>query len=386
MFRDQLPGGDIDQDIALSLLTYTQQGEQEAEGPDDVDIGEAHLVGAGAIGNGAVWALARCKDLRGKLHVVDHETIDLPNLQRYVLAGQADVEASKCEAAAAPFTAPGIEVVPHRCTWADYVAARGDWRFDTVAVALDTGADRITVQAALPRWIANAWTQDIDLGVSRHRFGDGRACLACLYMPTGPVKSEHERLADELRMPEAVMEIKQMLQLSVTLNEHFIHRVAGAMGLPVEPLMQFVGRPLREFHHAAICGGLAFTLTGGTEPVRAIVPMAFQSALAGIMLAAEIVKHAAGWPEAGAVSTRVNLLRPLARYLDDPIAPDRSGRCICADPDFKASYVLKYAPDPSLNICAATCSIEQTTPRVVRAKSGGKCLVALRHGDPVSCA
>ena len=116
------------------------------------------------------------------------------------------------------------------------------------------------------------------------------------------------------------------------------------LAIPVEPLMRFVGRPLREFHQATICGGLAFTLTGGVVPVRAVVPMSFQSALAGIMLAAELVKHAAGWPEPAAVSTRINLLRPLGQHLHDPIAPDPSGRCICNDPDFKAAYELKYAP------------------------------------------
>jgi len=342
VFREQLPGGDLDQDLALSLLTYDRPGQSKPEVPAIVDLGEAHLVGVGAIGNGAVWALARCKGVSGRLHLVDDEAIDLPNLQRYVLAGQADVDASKCDAAAARFSAPGLEVVPHRSTWAEYVAKRGDWRFDKVAVALDTGTDRITLQATLPRWIVNAWTQDLDLGVSRHRFGDGRACLACLYMPTGQVKSEHERLADELHMPAAAPEIKQMLQLPVPLNDAFIQRVAAAMGIPPEPLMPFVGRPLREFHQAAICGGLAFTLTGGAHPVRVGVPMSFQSALAGIMLAGELVKHAAGWPEPAAVSTRVNLLRPLAPYLHDPIAPDRSGRCICADGDFIDAYRRKY--------------------------------------------
>ena len=342
VFRDQLAGGDPDREMEVSLLTYGHPGDA-AWRSTVVDLVEGYLVGAGAIGNGAAWALARCHGLRGRLNVIDHEAIDLSNLQRYVMACQEDVGAQKAGAAVRHFAGTGLEIVPHASTWTEYVAARGDWRFESVAVALDTGRDRIDVQAALPRWIANAWTQDLDLGVSRHQFGDGRACLACLYMPTGTVKNEHERLADELRMPEAVMDIKAMLQRGLPVDKPFLHRVAAAMEIPVEPLMRFVGRPLREFHQAAICGGLAFTLTGGVEPVRAVVPMSFQSALAGIMLAAEMVKHAAGWPEPAAVSTRINLLRPLGQYLYDPIAPDPSGRCICKDPDFKAAYKLKYA-------------------------------------------
>ena len=39
-------------------------------------------------------------------------------------------------------------------------------------------------------------------------------------------------------------------------------------------------------------------LTGGAGAGAAVVPMAFQSALAGIMLAADLVKHAVGMPTA----------------------------------------------------------------------------------------
>lgn len=342
VFRDQLPDGETDQDLVLSLLTHARPDGSEPVVAKDVNLGEAHLVGIGAIGNGAVWALSRLKGLRGTLHLVDGEDVDLSNLQRYALAVQADVGASKSEQAATLFTDAGLTVVPHRATWAKYIAKRDDWHFDRVAVALDTAVDRITVQAALPRWIVNAWTQDLDLGISRHRFGNGRACLACLYIPNGEVKSEHERLADELHIPDAAQEIKRMLQLSSPLEAPFIERVAEAMSIPAAELMRFVGCPVRDFHQATICGGLAFVLSGGAQPVRAVVPMAFQSALAGVMLAAELVKHAVGLPEPKAVSTRINLLRPIATYLHIPVPPNRSRRCICSDPDFQAAYHGKY--------------------------------------------
>ncbi|MFX7902704.1 hypothetical protein ABTK34_19770, partial [Acinetobacter baumannii] len=80
--------------------------------------------------------------------------------------------------------------------WADYVHGRSKWTFERVAVALDTAEDRIALQASLPKWIVNAWTQDVDLGVSRHNFADGGACLACLYLPTVAVKNEHERVSE----------------------------------------------------------------------------------------------------------------------------------------------------------------------------------------------
>ncbi|MER9751383.1 hypothetical protein [Mesorhizobium sp. M0140] len=111
----------------------------------------------------------------------------------------------------------------------------------------------------------------------------------------------------------------------------------AAMAVPFEPLAAFVGQPLRSFYQQVICGGLVFQLSDGSRLLRTVVPMAFQSALAGIMLAADLVKHSAGFPMSPTTSTRVNLLRPLGSHLHDPKAKDSSGRCICSDEDFIAA-------------------------------------------------
>lgn len=57
----------------------------------------------------------------------------------------------------------------------------------------------------------------------------------------------------------------------------------------------------------------------------AVVPIAFQSALAGIGLAADLVKHAAGLPMPASTSTRMNLLRPLAPVLPIHLRAMRQG-------------------------------------------------------------
>lgn len=215
--------------------------------------------------------------------------------------------------------------------------------FERVAVALDNAADRIGLQASLARWIVNAWTQELDLGISRHEFDEGKACLACLYMPAGAIKSEDEKLAEELRLPEAKQEIRELLQKGDGVSENFVQRVATAFAVPYAQLQPFVGQPLRNFHQKAICGGMMIGLTGTGTPGMAVVPMAFQSALAGLGLAADLVKHAAGLPVPASTSTRVNLLRPLASVLADPHAHDASGRCICSDEDFLNAYRRKYA-------------------------------------------
>lgn len=343
IFGHQLTGADLDDSIDLCLRTY---GRGKAVDPSScdlsVDLGETHLVGLGAIGHGALWALARQPGLSGRLHVIDHEAIELSNLQRYVLAGQSNVGTSKAALASAGLRTTGLEVEAHPVKWADYIARRGDWFLERVGVALDTSADRIAVQGALPRWIANAWTQEHDLGISRHGFDDGKACLCCMYIPHGRSKDEHLLIAEELGIPDAHEQVKTLLQTNTGVAADFVARIATAMGVPFEPLATFVGQPLRSFYQQAICGGLVFQLSGGSRLVRTVVPMAFQSALAGIMLAAELVKHAAGLPASATTSTRMNLLRPLGSHLNDPKAKDASGRCICADEEFLAVFRQKY--------------------------------------------
>ncbi len=341
VFGDQIHGGGLDEEIDLNLLTYRQKDASTLD-LRDIDIGDSHLVGIGAIGNGAVWALGRTKEVRGNLSLIDHEKADLSNLQRYVLTVQADIDVPKVDIATRVLASTSLTVMPIAEKWQDYVGSRPDWRFERVAVALDTAADRIVVQGALPKWIGNAWTQTDDLGVSRHVFSDGKACLACLYLPTGKTKDEPDLIAETLRMPEAALQIKTLLQTEAPVDADFVQHVAAAFGVQFEELSQFIGSPVRSFYQRAVCGGLLLKLTDGQQGSAATVPMAFQSALAGIMLAAEVLKHASGRYESAMTMTRINLLRPLASHLDDPRARDTTGRCICCDEDFKRAYREKY--------------------------------------------
>lgn len=343
VFADQIPSGSLDTDIALDLRSYRSKTTADTDdeiGP--VDLGETHLVGLGAIGNGTVWALSRLSSLTGTLHLIDHETVDLSNLQRYAMMGQADIDAAKVDVAASLLADTGLKVVPHRATWGAYLAARNDWHLERVAAALDTARDRIAVQGALPRWIVNAWTQEGDLGVSRHGFTDGRACLACLYLPAGEVKDEDDRIAEELGLPEAQPEVRRMLQTSEPVSVAFVERIATALGVPFDALRPFAGQPLRSFYQSTVCGGVVFRLTDGGRPVGITVPMAFQSALAGILLAADLSKDARGGLKTVTTVTRFNLLRPLGTHFNDPHARDATGRCICADPDYIKIYNDKY--------------------------------------------
>ncbi len=354
VFSSQLQNGDLDEDLTMSLLDYDPTSTARANpelGP--VDLGESHLVGLGAIGNGAVWALSKVPGLSGNLHLVDHEKVDLTNLQRYVLATMADVDASKVALAEGFLRGTGLETHPRPERWGAYLAARDAWKLETVAVAVDSAEDRVGIQAVLPRWVVNAWTQPEDLGVSRHSFDGDHACLACLYLPEGEQKSEATLVAEAVGLPNEWQHVGERLLKDVPTERPFLERIAVAKGLALERLLPFEGRSLRALYVEGWCGRavIGFDAEEG-KVARAEVPMAFQSALAGVMLAAELVARTTGLKDAPPpVETRINLLQPLAEALSFPIAKDTRERCICQDEDFVRAYRAKYQSQTGLGLC-----------------------------------
>lgn len=344
VFSSELPKGDLDSAFSLSLLDYQKNGPRKhLAARSEIDLGETSLIGLGAIGNGAIWALANTDNLVGRLHLIDHEVVELSNLQRYVLMGQEHVEQSKVEAAAVWLDRPRLDVHPHPHRWADFLATRDDWDLHRVAVAVDTAADRVNIQAALPRRTFNAWTQAEDLGVSRHTDFLDAPCLACLYLPDGEAPSQSRLIADAVGLPEAEGEFRALLYLRTPVDRALLERIAKAKGVPLEPLLDYEGRPLQDFYSRAVCGGVLLHLgaTAGAASVDA--PLAFQSALAGILLAAEVVIDAANLrPTPTPTTTRIDLLRPLTPVLSFPEKKHRSGLCICQDGDYRSAYAAKY--------------------------------------------
>lgn len=344
VFREQLEDGAPDDSIRLSIYDFGQGEEATSHAFGSADLGEVFLVGIGAIGNATAWTFSRSPRLSGSLHLVDPQRIDTGNVQRYVLTGPSDVGKLKVDVATeALASAPGLAVTPHSLSWGEFLAERGSYRLDAVGVALDSATDRIAVQASLPRWVVNAWTQKENLGVSRHRFLDDRACLACLYMPNHSYQSDSERIAAEIGLPEAELEVRAMLARRDPVNPEMLARIAAANGVDSADLRRFEGRDLYAFHSEAVCGGAVLRLGGGSTSQQSVeAPMAFQSALAGVLLASEMTVHAMNPRADRSTRTEINLLRPLGERLSHNDKKAGSGTCLCQDQDFVDSYRAKY--------------------------------------------
>lgn len=345
VFAVQLPGSQLDSAIALSVLDLNPNALKPMNPPlKEIDFGEFQLVGAGAVGNGFLWALSRLKG-KGELHLVDAELLERSNLQRYAMTAPSDEGKFKSDLGKTWLSGGQLSVKSHKATWEDYVAARGDWRFERVAVAVDNAATRIQVQAALPRSVFNSWTQVGEVGLSRHTFLGDAACLACLYLPKGKTLNFDDIVLKALRLPENgpnLMEVRTRLDTGQTTERAFLERVSTAANISIERLLPFEGKPLRNFYAEAICGGAVLEFGSGGQHNRADVPMAFQSALAGILLAADVVADVARLRSMLPTITQIDLLRTLPSIASTPQRKHTDSRCICGDPDFVNQYLVKY--------------------------------------------
>ena len=218
------------------------------------------------------------------------------------------------------------------------------YKWERILVALDSARDRRAVQGSLPRWIANAWTQLGDLGTSTHSFLGDDACLACLYLPMQKSKSQDQIVAEGLKIPQFQDQVRFLLGNGQAVGREICDAVATAWDISAERLKPYVTRPMRELWVEGICGGGIIPLgEGGPAPRELQVPLAFQSALAGILLAAEAVCDLlTGGIRRRTSVRRMDVLRRLGDPLPQPARKAGTGRCICEDPDFIAAYRAKY--------------------------------------------
>jgi len=223
----------LDKDSTFFVLE--SELSRTADPPLAVSLGEVVLVGAGAIGNAAAWAFSRLP-MEGVLRIVDHQVIDLGNLQRYVLAERDDEGKSKSKVdILARYFNGKVRAKAHALKFEDFVVSEG-YLWTRMMLALDSSRDRRAAQASLPQWIANAWTQPGDLGVSSHDFLHG-ACVSCLYLPEHALENEDAIIAAALGVPNQLMQIRTPLHNGQGVPRELLDVISAARNIPIERLL-----------------------------------------------------------------------------------------------------------------------------------------------------
>ena len=337
LFRHVFLGGlGWERDVEFTVPGAEQFGDGIADFAGEV--GDLVLAGAGAVGNATAWALAH-SEVRGTIEIVDHEAVDLGNLQRYVLAERNDEHKRKAELVAGKFTGT-LDARAHDCRISDFLE-KAHHKAENLLLALDSVKDRRAAQASLPRRVANAWTQPGDLGVSLHEFLDG-ACVNCLYLPDVRQRNEDEIIAEALGVPDKLMEVRELLYLRAGAPKGLLEEIANARGLPLDKLLAFEGRPLRNLYTEGFCGGAVIPLSETGAPANELhVPLAHQSALAGVLLAAAAVAMGLRGC-AGSVVAQYDVLKPQERFQIYPAAKRPGNNCICQDEDYREVYRKKH--------------------------------------------
>jgi hypothetical protein len=345
---------------SLDLVTLIDADpDRPTPWPTVADLGRIHLAGCGAIGQAAVAALAQLP-VSGTLVAIDHDTIDLGNLQRYVLTTDADESTVKPVLIERALAASTIDVEKVETRWGD--DDRSGPGVETVLSALDSPEDRIGVQASLPREVFNAWTSTDDIGVSRHEHFGKDPCLACLYWPRGPRPNRSELIAQSLRqhelrvlsylgnslpvgvpIPEGAVQGTFRLPLPDNASEWSQRSLLADVGndfkLDAGELGPFTNMTVDQLYRDGICAGMLMR-PDEDHPDEAIsVPLAHQSALAGILLAVSL--YVARVPELRSrrpalPQARYDVLRDSEQHL--PVSSTRRPECFCHDPDFIEAY------------------------------------------------
>ncbi len=340
LFRRIFLNADREHDLALSLLDYSDVSGARREIVPGA-LGKVLFVGVGAVGNAAIWALARDRRTNGQLLLVDSEDLTIPNLQRYVLGGMENASEAKVDIAKRSLQLTRFSVKAYKMQLSEAADSLAHVKIPTICISIDNVEGRRSAQALLPRLLINGWTGDRALGISWHVLSRNAACLACLYQPRGPGISATEQVARALGLS---VERATLLWISrQPMSDDDLRVAANTLGVDPDALHPWRGKALGEFYTEVVCGAVPLDVKGVGQ-VEA-VPLAHQSALAGVLMAAELVKRTSQdlvhLAQSETLVAWDDVLRPPPKSWLKP--RPRETDCICGDQDYQSVYREKWA-------------------------------------------
>ncbi len=319
------------------VLDFSRLGIGHTSLDQDIDIGTAYLAGAGAIGNGLLWALQDLR-LHGRLHVVDFDKVEDKNLQRQIWFDERDVGKFKCDqlVGKAQPQFPHMVLVPRNARLQELEErSSGAW-LQKLIVAVDSRRARRQLQEEAPGEVFDASTTDIrEIVLHYHRQPTDGACLACIYREDDAERDFETHVAAKLGVP--VEKVRHLV-----IDPDAAAMIARRYPMSISQPGQIVGLPYDTLFKS-LCGEGALAADDNHPPV--VAPFAFVSALAGVMLAFELVRrHTHGNHDRVFNFWRISPWQPLHNRLRRrvPAAPDCS---FCADRTVRAAVYALWKPD-----------------------------------------
>lgn len=253
--------------LFLTACDYSHSGEPAwTDLNANQELSSILLAGVGAVGSAFLHALYPLP-LQGTLHLADNDEkgLDGTNLGRYALFGVKSLGKQKASEAASLLRQARFQVVPHDGSF-EYFFSSGQ-RPDIVLSAVDTNEARQSLQEQYAPLILSASTHNLRAEILRCGPPGVGACLSCF----NPLK-QNQRTEDDIReLLRAKPELISHLCETLHLNQD-------------EAIVWIRDRKCNETGDRLVD---EFRTDDGSVPAFAV---GFVSALAGTMLAAELLK------------------------------------------------------------------------------------------------
>lgn len=315
----------------------------------ELDMGEAHVFGVGAVTHALLWLLCRWPGgATGVLHLVDPDAYDGGNPQRYLgtTAGDAGRPKASVVAGRVRRACPNLDVVVHDTDMNDYFAAYNpDCRVWTAVCGLDSREGRRQLGLKLPLTTVNMWTSEFHAGASTFSIGDGWPCMLCAYpepaggAPADEPSSIHRELGLTPRRIRALLDSGRSIDRS---DAEIISAVTGAAAAAI-PLKSI--RSVR----AEMCATGSVAARGVRSEAVTQVPLAPASAMAGAAGFVELARAAHG-----AKQSPVQFQTSVLKYPTQNSWTRRgpSPDCRFCTPAIRQLARVKYARHPDTGVAA----------------------------------
>lgn len=251
---------------------------------------DAYLAGAGAVGNGFVYALTTLR-VRGLLTLLDSDTVSGGNLNRCIWFTDADIDHPKATRLAehASSRLPALKLVPEILTLQAFGKRQSNDRWlKTLIVAVDSRRTRRALQLEVPHEVFDASTTGIsEIVLHHHTQPSEHACMACIYAETADELAREKHIADTL---------------GITVEDVQMHFVTASIAAKIQKKYPHVATSMEGQAFDSLFKTLCSegTLVGGDHQ-QVLAPFGFVSVLAGTFLAIEVCRrmavseHGADW-------------------------------------------------------------------------------------------
>lgn len=326
-------------DTTFSTFDYSVGGNDPGPAfPREIAIPRSLLAGVGAVGNAFLLSLSNVAEIRGELMAVDDQAVDdLSNLNRYLLAFEADADPQsptpKTVLAARLFEKSGIRVQPFQESLAVFLERlyRRDVRRPQVVLsAVDNNDARLPLQQLWPDILLEGATDHTLSQISRHEYDKGLACLLCIhnFETADPDFSYTAHMAELSGLSEETVKASQAKAALVLTNAHVERADREKRAFLSKRVGATVCSVLTEIE--AISNRSAKTL-----PVQPAV--SFVSMVSGLLMAAELVKYATGLASPLDTFFNIDSMYPLANAALQRVA--KVTTCYCST---RAAEIARY--------------------------------------------